>query len=132
MGHSSTILFAYREVPQAATGFSPFELVFRREVRDPLDILKEGWKAGKRASESVISHVLSLREHLELMSELVKEHISETQQKQKVWYDQTVRMRELRPNDQVLASPPTHNSQQALSQMAGTLHSYPQNGESYL
>ena len=26
------ILFAYREVPQAATGFSPFELVFGREV----------------------------------------------------------------------------------------------------
>ena len=102
MGHSSTILFAYREVPQAATGFSPFELVFGREVRGPLDILKEGWEAGKRASERVISYVLSLREHLELMSELVKEHMSETQQKQKVWYDQTVRMRELRPNDQAL------------------------------
>ena len=26
------ILFAYREVPQTATGFSPFELVFGREV----------------------------------------------------------------------------------------------------
>ena len=26
------IIFAYREVPQAATGFSPFELVFGREV----------------------------------------------------------------------------------------------------
>ena len=38
----SYILFAYREVPQAATGFSPFELVFVREVWGPLDILKEG------------------------------------------------------------------------------------------
>ena len=54
------ILFAYREVPQAATGFSPFELAFAREVRGPLDILKEGWEAAKRASESVISHVMSL------------------------------------------------------------------------
>ena len=110
MGHSSTILFAYREVSQAATGFSPFELVFGREVRGPLDILKEGWEEGKRASESVISHLLSLREHLELMSELVKEHMSETQQKQKVWYNQTVRMRELRPTDQALILlPTTHN-----------------------
>ena len=81
------ILFAYREVPQAATGFSPFELVFGRKVRGPLDILKEGWEAGKRAGESVISHVLSLRERLESMTELVKEHMSETQQKQKVYYD---------------------------------------------
>ena len=89
-------------MPQAATGFSPFELVFGREVRGPLDILKEGWEAGKRASESVISHVLSLGERLELMSELVKEHMSETQQKQKVWYDRTARMRELKLKDQVL------------------------------
>ena len=96
------ILFAYREVPQAATGFSPFELVFGREVRGPLDILKEGWEAGKRVSESIISHVLSLMERLELMFELVKEHVSETQQKQKVWYDRTARMRELKPTDQVL------------------------------
>ena len=90
-------------MPQAATGFSPFELVFGRQVRGPLDILKEGWEASKRVSESVISHVLSLREqHLELMSELVKEYMSEAQQKQKVWHDQTAWMRELRPKDQVL------------------------------
>ena len=54
-----------------------------REVQGLLDILKEGWEAGKRsgASESVISHVLSLRERLESMTELVKQHMSETQQK---------------------------------------------------
>ena len=63
------ILFAYREVPQAATDFSPFELVFGREVQGTLDILKEGWETGKRASESVMSHVLSLRERLELISD---------------------------------------------------------------
>ena len=56
------ILFAYREVPQAATGFSPFELIFGREVQGPLDILKEEWEASKKASVSVVSHVLHLRE----------------------------------------------------------------------
>ena len=35
------VLFAYREVPQASTGFSPFELVYGRAVKGPLDILKE-------------------------------------------------------------------------------------------
>ena len=44
------ILFAYREVSQAATGFSPFDLVFGREVRGPLDILKEEWETGKLKS----------------------------------------------------------------------------------
>ena len=30
------LLFAYREVPQSATGFSPFELLYSQEVRGPL------------------------------------------------------------------------------------------------
>ena len=29
------ILFAYREVPQSSTGFSPFEMVYGRDVRGP-------------------------------------------------------------------------------------------------
>uniref|UniRef100_A0A8C5LYB3 Gypsy retrotransposon integrase-like protein 1 n=1 Tax=Leptobrachium leishanense TaxID=445787 RepID=A0A8C5LYB3_9ANUR len=36
----SHLLFAYREVPQEATGFSPFELLYGRRVRGPLDLLR--------------------------------------------------------------------------------------------
>ena len=53
------VLFAYREVPQASTGFSPFELVYGRAVRHPLDILKESWQASKQSSENVVSYVLN-------------------------------------------------------------------------
>lgn len=35
------LLFAYREVPQASMGFSPFELIYGRHVRGPLSLLKE-------------------------------------------------------------------------------------------
>ncbi|XP_039525008.1 uncharacterized protein LOC120477466 [Pimephales promelas] len=38
------LLFAYREVPQASTGFSPFELLYAHPVRGPLDVLKESWE----------------------------------------------------------------------------------------
>ena len=37
------LLFAYREVPQASLGFSPFELLYGRHIRGPLSILKEIW-----------------------------------------------------------------------------------------
>ena len=37
------LLFSYREVPQASTGFSPFELLYGRHVRKPLDVLLEAW-----------------------------------------------------------------------------------------
>ena len=35
------LLFAYHEVPQETTGFSPFDLLYERRVRGPLDVLKE-------------------------------------------------------------------------------------------
>lgn len=38
------LLFAYREVPQASTEFSPFELLYGRQVRGPLDLLQEHWE----------------------------------------------------------------------------------------
>ena len=39
------LLFAYREVSQASTRFSLFELLYGRHVREPLDILKESWES---------------------------------------------------------------------------------------
>ena len=57
--------------------------MFGHEVRGPLDILKKGWEADKRASESVISHELSPREHWQSLFELFKEHMSKIQQKHK-------------------------------------------------
>ena len=41
------LLFAYREVLQASTGFSQFELLYGRNVRGPLDLLKESWEEPK-------------------------------------------------------------------------------------
>ena len=38
------ILFAYQEAPPASTGFSPFELLYRRDIRGPLDVFKEEWE----------------------------------------------------------------------------------------
>ena len=64
------ILFAYREVPQASTGFSPFELLYGYQVRGPLDVLNESWQSSKRSSESVVSHVLSIQNKLEKMKSI--------------------------------------------------------------
>ena len=52
------LLFAYREVPQASTGFSLFELLYGREVRGSLDVLKESWEASHKSDESMALCVL--------------------------------------------------------------------------
>eukprot|EP00731_Ephydatia_muelleri_P008113 Em0004g451a len=104
------VLFAYREVPQASTGFSPFELVYGRQVRGPLDILKETWKTSKRSTESVVSYVLDVQEKLARMSELVVDNLKEAQKQQKRWYDSNARMREFKDGDQVLVLLPSSTS----------------------
>ena len=67
------LLFAYREVPQASTEFSPFELVYGHNVRGPLDILKESWEVDKKSSDSVVSYVMMVQERLAQLREIVDE-----------------------------------------------------------
>jgi len=89
------VLFAYREVPQDATGFSPFELLYGKEVRGPLDLLKEVWEDDKKSDESVVSHILSVRERMEEMRASRRECQSCTEATKKRC-DPTAREREMR------------------------------------
>ncbi|XP_065901363.1 uncharacterized protein [Dysidea avara] len=100
------------------TGFSPFELLYGREVRSPLDVLKEVWEANKKSDESVASHILLVRERLEEMTELVEENVRAAQGQQKKWYDQTARQRELQPDEEVLVLLP-NSSNKLLAQWQG-------------
>ena len=104
------LLFAYREVPQASTGFSPFELLYCRNVRGPLDILRETWEASHKSEESVVSYVLATQEKLRDMAEIVQKNLTKAQKKQKLWYDQNARMREFAAGDPVLVLLPTSTS----------------------
>jgi transposase InsO family protein len=103
-------LFAYREVLQTSTGFSPFELLYGRQVRGPPDVLKETWVTSKKSSESVVSYVLSVQEKLSKMSELACENLAKAQRKQKRWYDHNARERKFEPGEQVLVLLPTSSN----------------------
>lgn len=101
------LLFAYREVPQASTGFSPFELLYGHRVRGPLDILNESWQSSRRSDESIVSHILSMHAKLEQMQEMASTNLGEAQDKQKRWYDKNARNREFKRDDMVLLLLPT-------------------------
>ena len=75
------LLFAYREVPQASTGFSPFELLYGRPVRGPLDILRETWESSPKSSESIVSYVLDMQDKLAKMSETARENLTQARKK---------------------------------------------------
>ena len=101
------LLFAYREVHRASTGFSPFELLYCRDVRGPLDNMRETWEGNESQDESVVSCVLSTREKLKQMVDCVHENLTKQQDSQKRWYDAKARMREFKPGDLVLVLLPT-------------------------
>ena len=101
------LLFAYREVPQSSTGFSPFELLYGHPVRGPLDILRESWEANGRSTESVVSYVLHIREKLEKMMDLVQVNMKKAQHQQKQWYDRSSCTREFEVGEEVLVLLPT-------------------------
>lgn len=102
------LLFAYREVPQASTGFSPFELLYAHQVRGPLDVLREGWEAtDKPGKKNILSYVLKMREHLQKTTALARENLQHSQARQKEWYDRTARSRTFEPGEKVLLLLPT-------------------------
>ncbi len=106
------VLFAYREVPQESLGFSPFELVYGRVVRGPMQILKELWTKERDGEEvqTLYQYVVDLKERLQSTCELAHQELQRAQKKQKTWYDKKARKRTLQAGDKVLLLLPTdHN-----------------------
>ena len=106
------LLFAYREVAQELTGFSPFELLYGRAVRGPMFILKELWTKEVEAPEvkNSYQYVFELREKLEDTLKIAHEELQKAQQKGKHYYDRKTKVRKFQPGDKVLVLLPTdHN-----------------------
>ena len=69
-----SLLFAYRSVPQASTGFSPFELLFGRRVKGPLDLIKQNWEQITQDDpQDVVTYVDTLMNVLKRNLELAAE-----------------------------------------------------------
>src|SRR6218665_699091 len=61
------VLFAYREVPVQGLMFSPFDIVFGRNIKGVLQLIKNSWLKDdmpeKVCSKNVIDYVLQLFIH---------------------------------------------------------------------
>merc|ERR1711860_164834 len=106
----SACLFAYREVPQESTGFSPFELLYGRTVRGPMTILRNLWTS-ERDSTSEVSHastyVLELRNRIEETCKLVQRNLARAGDKYRQHFDKRTKMRTFKEGDLVLLLLPT-------------------------
>ena len=108
-------------------GFSPFELLFGSDERGLLDVMSESWQAQEKSKESVVSYVLSAREKLQEMAELVKNSMEKAKDNQKRWYDKDARLRVFKPGDEVLVLLPT-SQEKLLAQWHGPYQIVKRNG----
>ena len=105
------VLFAYREVPQASTGFSPFELLYGRTVRGPMQASKGLWtEEDAPKGRNTYEYVLSLRNWLEETCELPWASLLQAQGKQKHHCDKKAKDRKFKVDQKVLVLLPSdHN-----------------------
>jgi hypothetical protein len=98
------LLFAYREVPQASLGFSPFELLYGRSVRGPMRILRELWMQEELDPEvkSTYEYVLDLRNRLQETCQMAQQELTKSQGKQQKYYNRKAKDRVFKTGDKVL------------------------------
>ena len=94
--------FAFRDSVHSATGFTPFQLLFGRDVRGPLSLLKQQLIGEVTGSRTVIDYVYDLKEKLRAAWETANENDARAKQASKDYYDQTATVRQFSVGDQVL------------------------------
>lgn len=97
------VLFAYREVPQETTNLSPFEMLYGRQPRGPLALVKQ-MVSGEVSDENIDSYqyVVDLKDRLKDACDLASANTKLAQGKNKKSYDKSSKLRKLAKGDKVL------------------------------
>ena len=111
------VLFALREMPSDRTGFSSFELLYGRQVRGPITILKELWENPKldTSERTVYQHVIDLKNRLKDSADLALQQSELSASKYKHYFDLKTQNRSLSPGDEALILLPSSSNKLLLS-----------------
>ena len=106
------LLFALREMPTSSLGFSPFELLYGRNVRGPMSLVREMWtrETDQVEAQSEYQYVLDLKERLCRTWNLAHEQLGRMATKYKEYYDRKSKPRQLKVGDKVLVLLPTEHN----------------------
>ena len=83
------LVFAIREAPQESLGFSPFEMVYGRQLRGPLSLISDEWlkQPGVEQTVTAEKYMEKLKNMLGKVREIAKENISKAQLSMKENFD---------------------------------------------
>ena len=83
------VLWAYSGTIHSTTGFSPYHLLFGREMRLPLDELTRYWKGKEETSVvDVVEYVKVLKANIELVQEMAQKNEQKQKESSKYYHDQ--------------------------------------------
>ena len=101
------LVFAIREAPQESLGFSPFEMVYGRQLRGPLALITDEWlkSAGVEQTVTTEKYMEKLKNILSNVGKIAKENLDKAQLAMKKHYDdiKKVKARQFTMGDLVLA-----------------------------
>lgn len=111
------VLFALREMPSDRTGFSAFELLYGRQVRGPMAVLRDLWedKSVKNDDRSIYEYVLQLRDRLEDCTKIAAQNAEISAQNYKAYFDVKSQERVFKTGDEVLLLLPDEKSKLLLA-----------------
>ena len=106
------LLFAVRDSKQESLGFSPFEMLFGREVRGPLRVLRETWCSVNPSVklQTVSQYVQKLKETLAKVHDIARSNLKSSQATMKSYYDKKSKVRSFSVGENVLVYLPIQGS----------------------
>eukprot|EP00745_Piridium_sociabile_P002381 TRINITY_DN1145_c0_g1_i6.p1 TRINITY_DN1145_c0_g1~~TRINITY_DN1145_c0_g1_i6.p1 ORF type:complete len:1434 (+),score=199.20 TRINITY_DN1145_c0_g1_i6:329-4630(+) len=111
------LLFAYRELPCESTGFSPFELVFGRRPRGPMDVLAQVWSDDKQREDAkpLYQYVSDLKTVLSESISVAHENLAKSSDRYKHFHDLKSVPRSFQVGDEVLVLLPSDSNRLLMS-----------------
>ncbi|KAL8616281.1 hypothetical protein ACOMHN_056224 [Nucella lapillus] len=107
------LLFACRELPSESTGFSPFKLLFGREVRGPVSLLQEVWTDRSQEDEQdkpLYGYIFDLQNRLDEVAKVAMESVAKSSVRGKHYFDRKARDRRFKEGDEVLVLLPSSSN----------------------
>ena len=109
-------LFAYREIPQTSTGFSPFQLLFGRVPKGPTQLLYESWTGSEVPAEQkeVSSYVAELGDSLKDMVHRAQDAVQGQSARSRKYNMRKAHIRNFKAGQKVLVLLPTDHNKMLL------------------
>ena len=97
-----SLVFAYNSIPHETTRVSPYELMFGRKPRLPIDAMFSEAREDAQLNKNTEEYIEDLRNKIKKTREIAETFMAKAKKKQKYYYDQKLKGNSLDIGDQVL------------------------------